>query len=82
MNWGLFLVLQKGSLRPPDQVLLRRHCNLRKKQGLISMFHCYPVFPVVKEAKEGWDQICIGSAVKAFLYTHRDRTQTFYREEL
>jgi hypothetical protein len=24
---------------------------------LISMFHCYPVFPVVKEAKEGWDQM-------------------------
>ena len=21
------------------------------------MFHCYPVFPVVKEAKEGWDQM-------------------------
>ena len=19
------------------------------------MFHCYPVFPIVKEAKEGWD---------------------------
>jgi acetyl esterase/lipase len=21
------------------------------------MFHCYPVFPIVKEAKEGWDQM-------------------------
>lgn len=21
------------------------------------MFHCYPAFPVVKEAKEGWDKM-------------------------
>ena len=21
------------------------------------MFHCYPVFPIVKEAKEGWRQM-------------------------
>ena len=21
------------------------------------MFHCYPVFPIVKEAKEGWDMM-------------------------
>ena len=21
------------------------------------MFHCYPAFPIVKEAKEGWDKM-------------------------
>ena len=21
------------------------------------MFHCYPVFPICKEAKEGWDKM-------------------------
>jgi len=21
------------------------------------MFHCYPVFPIVKEAKEGWNRM-------------------------
>ena len=21
------------------------------------MFHCYPVFPIVREAKEGWRQM-------------------------
>ena len=21
------------------------------------MFHCYPVFPIVKEAKEGWTMV-------------------------
>ena len=27
----------------------------RKQNAKNRMFHCYPVFPIVKEAKEGWD---------------------------
>ena len=26
-----------------------------KKAHREGMFHCYPVFPVCKEAKDGWD---------------------------
>ncbi len=29
------------------------------------MFHCYPVFPIVKEAKEGWDMmVCLCQRLK------------------
>ncbi len=38
--------------------------NVMKKYGVDyemivgeGMFHCYPVFPIVKEAKEGWEQM-------------------------
>lgn len=29
----------------------------QKHQKTFAMFHCYPVFPIVPEAKRGWEQM-------------------------